>query len=180
MISSILYMLRRLNLLGFACRQPGLVFVPIHRRLARVDLLHANAIFDRANQAAQVAANAGVLLDREDIDRVASRARQYLHTAGTNDLGPIAVGSQKHVPGHPVPADRLVGAVLTGDVAQATVDAFMGIDFGDELVVQIQLAPGFNARYRAANEIADRLEAFLAHPAFQAAAQVLDETEAVV
>src|SRR5581483_2751554 len=73
-----LYMLRRLNLLDLACRQTGLVLVPIHRWSARVDLLHTDAAFNGADQAAQVAANAGVLLDREDVDRVAARPGQYL------------------------------------------------------------------------------------------------------
>src|SRR5262249_37166381 len=125
-------------------------------------------------------ADAYILLDRVDVDRVTARPRQHLQAARAVDVGLPAVAPDVLAHRHPVPADRLVGAVLAGDVAQAAVDALLRIDLGDDLVIQVELAPGLDARHGPADEVADPLEALLQHPAFQAAAELLDEAEAVV
>src|SRR5262245_39813596 len=54
---------RRLDLLDLALGQELLVLVPRHRRKAGVDFLHGDAAGHGADQATQVAADAGVLLD---------------------------------------------------------------------------------------------------------------------
>ena len=93
---------------------------------------------------------------------------------------PHAIGRQVIGRRAPVPSDRLVAAVLAGDVAEPAVDALVLVDPGDDLVVQVELAPRLDPRHRAADDVADRLEALLAHPAFEAARQVLDDPESVM
>src|SRR3954453_8570424 len=60
-------MFGRFNLLDLPFLEQRLVLVPAHHRPPRVDLTHRDAALDRANQAAHVAADACVGLDREPI-----------------------------------------------------------------------------------------------------------------
>src|SRR5439155_20666772 len=176
----ILHMIRRPDLFDLARRQHFLILVPRHWRLAGIDFFHGDALAHGADQAAQVAADADLFFDRKAIDRVAAGAGQHFEPPGSADLLLVAVGS--HVLGHRqlLPADRLVGAVLAGDVAQAAMDALVLVDLGDDLVVEVQVAPGLDAGDRLADEIAQPLEPLLAHPVFQAAAELLDDPEPVV
>ena len=59
------------------------------------------------------------------------------------------------------------------------MDALVRIDLGDNLVIQVQVAPGLDARHRTADKILDPVEAFLQHPSFQSTDELLDNAEAV-
>ena len=81
--------------------------------------------------------------------------------------------------GYGIPSDRLVAAVLASDVTEPAVDALLLVDPRDDLVVEVEFAPRLDPGHRAADELINRPEALVAHPAFEAARQVLDDPEAL-
>src|SRR5262249_1329523 len=141
---------------------------------------HGDASLYGAHQAAHVAADADILLDRVKVDRVAAGARQHLDTAGAMNVHVLPVNLHVICHWYPVPANGLMGPVLTGDVAQATVNALTLIDLGHDFVIQIQLTPTLDSWHRLADEVADVLKAFLQHPVLQPAGHVFDDPEPVV
>src|SRR5437879_1669345 len=90
--SSILHVLRWLDLLYLALSQHTLIFIPRHRSLASIDFLHHDAFFNRTDETAQVAADADVLLDRVDVDRITACSWQDFHSSRAHDLRVMAVG----------------------------------------------------------------------------------------
>src|SRR5262249_7085605 len=89
----------------------GHEFVPAHRLASVVDLLHRDAPGHGADQAAQVASGAFVLLDSRHTD-----------AGGPDLLGAVQI-------------DALVRAVVAGDVAKLTADALARVDLRDNAVV---------------------------------------------
>src|SRR6266849_10936495 len=97
----------------------ALAIVPAHPREARLDLLHGDASFDRADQGAEVAADALLLDDARHVDALAV------------DIGlAVARGG--------VLRDALVRAILAGDVAELASDAQVGANLRDDFVVEVE------------------------------------------
>src|SRR5262249_23457170 len=112
--------------------------------------------------------------------RIAAGTGQHFETPGADHLRLLTVGFDKLAHWHPVPADRLVGAVFTRNIAQPAVDALALIDLGDDLVIQVQLTPGLDARHGLADQLTAFGNPLPQHPAFQPTNQLLDDAEAVV
>src|SRR5215475_4739001 len=98
-----------------------LELLPAHRRPACGNFGHGDASRDRTHQGAQVAADALVfqhardVLPKDAIAKVAGHSRVNLNA--------------------------LVRAVFAGDVAEVAADTLRRVDLGDDLVVQIEVAP---------------------------------------
>ncbi len=82
--------------------------------------------------------------------------------------------------GHFGPVDRLIAAVLAGGVADAAVDAFFFVDVGDDFVIEVEVAPFFDATGGFAGEVGDGVEAFFGHVVFESAGHGFDDAEAFV
>src|SRR3546814_11455026 len=65
-------------------------------------------------------------------------------------------------------------------MAQAALDAFLRVDLGDDLVLQIEILPVRNIGNRQALEIADPGIALFIHPAAEAVDHVVNDAEAVM
>src|SRR5207248_1654219 len=48
--------------------------------------------------------------------------------------------------------DTLVRAVFAGDIAEIAADAFLGVDPGDDFVIQVEVAPVFDAGDRLTHQ----------------------------
>ena len=72
-----------------------------------------------------------------------------------------------------VEVDALVRAVPAGDVAEIAADAGIGIDAGDDPVVEVEVLPPGDFGHGQAAEILYGAEAFLVHPIGQAIDPVL-------
>src|SRR5688572_10298263 len=127
------------------------VLFPSELRPAGVDRLHRDAAVDGTDQAAQVAADAGLLVDL---------------AVGATVVGPAL--------------DRLVRAVLAGRVAEAATDALLLIDLGDDLVVEVELLPARVTRDGRPDQLLRRGQAALEQVVREAVDHVLDDAEAVV
>src|SRR5215470_7233408 len=89
-----------------------LVILPGHDGAAALDALHGDAAVDRADERAQVAADAAV---GEDLDAGAAR-----------------LGAR---------GNRLMRAVIARGIAEPAAGAFVLIDLGNELVIEVELLP---------------------------------------
>src|SRR4051794_6528014 len=121
-------MLGRPDLVDLALRQQPLVVVPGHGRASLVDLAHGDAALDRADQAAHVAADTGLVLDREPVDDISPGPGQDGVAARVEQAIEGRPRCDEVVQGDLVPADRLVATVLAGDVTESTVDALRLVD----------------------------------------------------
>ena len=79
-----------------------------------------------------------------------------------------------------VRSDGLVRAVFAGDVAELAADAQLGINLGDDFVIQVEVAPVLHVGYGAAAKIFDGAEAVRVHVLRKAVDHVFDDAEAVV
>src|SRR5438128_1003288 len=80
----------------------------------------------------------------------------------------------------PVEVDALVRAIPASDVAKLASDTKLGMDLGDDFVVQVQVLPFGDARQAQSTEIVDSLESFLVHPIAQAVDHIFYNAEPVV
>ena len=76
--------------------------------------------------------------------------------------------------------DVLVGAVFTCDVTKIAADAQFGIDTGNNLVVQIQIAPVAYAIDRLAYQPHHRVEAFVVEILGETIDHVFNNAKAIV
>lgn len=115
-------MLRRSDGLDLSGGEQGLIFFPTHASQAGVALDHADAFVHGAHQRAHVAPHTGILVDLEDVDVAGTGAGQD-HEIAAAYRRAVRPGETGEVFGlrHPGPADRLMAAVLAGDVAQPAV-----------------------------------------------------------
>src|SRR3954467_7707253 len=127
------------------------VLSPVQIGFAGIDLDHGDAVRNRADMLAEVAADAFL------IDHL---------------VAPLAV--------HPFRRDGLVRGVLAGDVAEAALDALVLVDRGDGLVVDVEILPVGHVRHRPAAEILDRPVALGIHPVAEPGDHVIDDAEAVM
>src|SRR5262249_28940058 len=110
-----------------------LQLLPAHRRPARGNFGHGDASRDRTHQRTEITADALVF----------QHARHMLRRYAVAEVA-----------GHPcVDLDALVRAVFAGDVAEVAADTLRRVDLGDDLVVQIEVAPVVDLRQRLAHEI---------------------------
>ena len=93
----------------------GLILAPRHRFLAGIFLHHRDAAIDRADEHAEIAADALRLVD--DGNAAAVRGGEI---------------------------DALMRAIPRRDVAKLAADAEFRIDLGDDPVIQVEVAPVFN------------------------------------
>src|SRR5436190_24019463 len=98
-----------------------LELTPAHRRAASVDLFHADAAGHRTDQGAKIAAHALVF-------------KNARHVLGNGSVAQVPSGTFGG-------GDALVGSVFTGDVTEIAADAEVRIDTGDNLVIQVEVAP---------------------------------------
>ena len=110
-------MFRRLNLLDVSLRQQCLILAPAQGWFAGIDFPHRDAAVDRTNQATQVATHAGILFDSVNVDPIAAGAGEYFQAARAENTCLVTIAADELAQGQGVAADRLVGAVLAGDVA---------------------------------------------------------------
>src|SRR5206468_6398342 len=116
------------------------VLLPAHRRIIVRHPLHRNAILHRANRRAEIASHTGFLDD--------------LHHWPTFPVS--------RIPSLEAP-NSLVGTVLTGGPTQLALDAFVLIDVGEQVIVEIELFPLRDARQRPAAYVGQRAVAALIH-----------------
>ena len=111
-------------------------------------LFHGDAIGYRAHELAEVATHAGFIDD------------------GVGVIG-VAV----------VEFDGLVRGVFAGDVAQAAVDAFFLIYFGNVVVVDVEVFPMGDGGQAFANKIGGGGVSLVVHPIAEATAEVVNDAE---
>jgi hypothetical protein len=99
---------------------------PAHVLAAGINLNHGDASGHRAYKRAKIAANTLIFQNMWDM---------FQHNA----VPQIAVWTLFH-------ANALVRALFTGNVTKVATDTFLRIDFGDDFVIQIKIAPVLNAR----------------------------------
>ena len=49
-------------------------------------------------------------------------------------------------------SNALMSAIFTGDVTEIASNTFLGIDLGDDFVIEIEVSPVLNARNRLAHK----------------------------
>src|SRR5439155_12104876 len=116
------------------------------------DFLHRDTVFDRADLAAQVAADTGFVNDLDN----------------RRSIVPL------------VPPNRLVCAVLARGPAQLAADALVVVDARDQVIVEIELFPLRDVRYGAPTKVIDAPVSTLVHPVTEAVGEILDDSEAVM
>src|SRR5512140_2203972 len=102
---------------------------PTHRRTPSFLLHHRDASRHWADQRTQVAADALVVNDVRYVLRWCARAQICRRPWRDRDA--------------------LMRAILARDIAQVAADTFLVIDLGDDLVIQVQVAPIHDARQRS-------------------------------
>src|SRR5215472_6611063 len=121
-------------------RQPRHTHFPTFKWKAGVQLLHRDAVIHWADQRTQVAANAFVFDDSRHVDAHSVRILFAVARDG-------------------VRLDALVGTIFAGDVAKLAADAEITANLGDDLVVQVEVAPIADVRHGAAAKIRNRAKA---------------------
>src|SRR5579863_5914160 len=129
--------------------------VPRRDGLPGIDLHHSDAALNRTDERAQIAPHTLVLDD-----------------AG-NAQGAVAIRLR-------VLLDALMGAVLAGDEAKVAADALGGVNGGDDLVVEVEVAPIGDVRDGAPLEFAEAGKALGIEILIEAVDHVLDDAEPVV
>src|SRR6185312_13284112 len=124
------------------------------------DLLHGNTARYGTNQRAQIATHALIF----------DNARYVLGDFAIAQVATRTLGC----------GDALMRAVFAGDVAKIATDAELRIDFGDDLVIQIQIAPIADSLSRATDVFHSRGETFLAEVLRETVDHVFHDPEAVV
>ena len=76
--------------------------------------------------------------------------------------------------------DGLMSAVFTGDVAELAADAQVMVDIGDDLVIQVEIAPILHFGDGTSAKILDGAEAAIVHVLRESVDQILDDAESVV
>ncbi len=76
--------------------------------------------------------------------------------------------------------DALVCAVPRGDVAEFAADAKIGIDLGNDAVIEVEVAPVLDIGQGLADEVGTFLVALLVHPVRETVDHVLDDAVAVM
>ena len=77
-------------------------------------------------------------------------------------------------------ADGLVRCVFAGDVAKPAMNAFVLVDVGNVVVVDVEVFPMRECGYAFANEIVNGGKAFFIHPVAETFAKVFDDAEAML
>src|ERR1035438_3297660 len=126
---------------------------------AGFDFGHGDAVLHRADEPAEIAADAFHFVDAGDA-RGGRGAADGAQGFGFGDRGHGDGGR----PGGFIEVDALVRAVPAGDVAEIAADAGLAIDAGDDAVVQVEVLPLGDFGHGQAAEIFDGVEAFLVHP----------------
>ncbi|MCY1434090.1 hypothetical protein D9M71_501350 [compost metagenome] len=75
--------------------------------------------------------------------------------------------------------DGLVRGVFAGDMAASAADAGVLIDFGDDLVVDVQVLPVGGVAHGATAEVLQAAVALTVHPAREAVFHVFDDAKAM-
>src|ERR1039458_787026 len=139
----------------------GLVVVPRHVRLPRVNAHHRDAVIHGADDGAEVAADTFFLFDL--------RNRLARHAAGAKT---ITIGADQ--------GDGLVCAVLARDVAKIAADALVVVDGGDALVMQVEPLPLLQRGHGFADEFAHALHALSVEVIVQTVGHVLHDAKTMV
>ena len=130
--------------------QPLIVF-PVNILRRYAVLFHGDAIGDGAHELAEVAAYAFLFFD------------------GVGVVG-LAIFE----------GNGLVAGVFAGNVAETAVDAFVLVDVGDVVVVDVEVFPMGEGGHALANKISGGGETFFVHPVAEPFAQVFDNAEAML
>ena len=139
----------------------GFLF-PGHRRQAGVDFLHRDAAVHGADERAQIAAYTFLFDDSRDVN---------FHAVGiVFAVGVVLRGA----------FDALVRAVFAGDVTELAADAKAGVNFGDDFVIQVEVAPIHYVGDRAAAEIFGGAVAVVVHVGGEAVGHIFDDAKTVV
>ena len=129
---------------------PFLILLPVKVFRAFTVLVHADAVFYRANQFAEVTSYAFLIF---------------------YGIGIIGFTVRE--------VDSLVRTVFAGDIAQPAVNAFILVNVGDNVVVNIQFFPFGNGVDRFADEVIDSGKTFFVHPVVKPFAKVFYDAEAM-
>ena len=76
-------------------------------------------------------------------------------------------------------ADGLVRCVFAGDVTKPAVNAFVLVDVGNVVIVDVEVFPMRECGHAFADEIVNGLESFFIHVIVEAFAEVLNYAEAM-
>ena len=128
----------------------ALVILPVQVFRRYAVLFHGNAVGNRTNQLAKVTAHAFLVFNSVGVVRMA--------------FGEV---------------DRLVGCVFTNDITQTAMDAFILVDLGDVVKIDVQVFPMRDIVHGLADKIFQLLKAFLVHPVAESFAHVFNNAEAM-
>src|SRR4051812_47675943 len=128
-------------------------------RFPRVHAVHRDAVLHRADEPAQVASDALLLVHARDSPQRRVSIRR-LHGVEFRNRRDGHAGR----PRRPVHVDALVRAVPTRDIAEVAPDALLLVNLGDDLIIQVEVLPLRDLRQREPAEILDGREPLLVHP----------------
>jgi len=109
---------------------------------ANIHALHGDAVFDRADEPAEIAADTFVFIYFRDTDRwsdVRAVACMLFHVRSGN--AHAARGDEFLGILETFDVDTLVRPIPAGDVTEVAADAFIRMDAGDDLVIQVEMLP---------------------------------------
>ena len=133
-------------------RQPSfLKFFPVEVLFSMPLFDHGNAIVHRADQLAQIAADAFGLLYR------------------------IAVIGMPEGE-----LNRLMRGILAGNIAKSAVDTLGRIDARDDMIIHVEVFPIRECRDGLADKIGGADKAFFIHPVAKPLTKVFDDTETLL
>src|SRR2546422_10082475 len=112
------------------------VLLPRDRRVVIRHALHSNAVLHGTDRRAEIAAHAGLFDDLDNRSAIVPRQAP----------------------------DRLMRAVLARGPAQLALDAFVLIDVGEQMVVEIELLPLRDSGQSAPPHVGERAMPALVHP----------------
>ena len=138
------------------------------RVVAFVNADHADTIFNRADEPAEIAAHALMLIDFGN-----AAGRSCVRYSG-RVVGPVRpAGSAVHV-------NALVCAIPAGRVAKLAADALVRINTSNDFVIEIEMLPVGHLRQRETANGVKIGVAFGIHPMAEAIDHILHDTKAVV
>src|SRR5579872_5260944 len=172
--------------------------IPCLGSQSRIDALHRDALLDRADQRAQVAADALCFVHpRNALDgrHVGPVRRSCLRPLFTRDgrygdrgarASFVLRGSRVqldlsvHRACDTVEVNALMRAIPAGDMAKIAADALLLVNARNDLVIKIEVFPFRHAIERQPAKIIDGVEALGTHPALEALGHVFDNAITVV
>jgi hypothetical protein len=131
-------------------QSPALEFLPVEVFCPMALFDHRNAAVHRADQFAEIAADAFLFFYRIGIVRISGR-EPY----------------------------RLMRSVLAGDIAKPAMYTLIRIDTGDDMIIHVEVFPVREGRNRFADKIRGPGKAFFIHPVAEPFAQIFDDPKSV-